>query len=231
MQIPNHTQIPNEILDETHLYSESELKVILAICRKTIGWHKQEDNISFSQIAEITGLSSASISKALKELEEIRLITVTRKDGITNHYYINYFETTSNSKEDHFKIQRGTTSNFEDTKETSKETNKRYIYSKKKKSEVVTEEQEKIIARTIEILNEKTKSHFQNKGQTRETILKRIRDGYTFEDLQKAIIAKAWDWMSNEEMEKYLRPFTLFCPSKIDGYIAEYDREKHDGKE
>lgn len=65
-EAPNYTQIPNALLDE-HLphMKEAELKVTLAIARKTFGWHKQTDKISLSQLMEITGMSSQGVRNGL----------------------------------------------------------------------------------------------------------------------------------------------------------------------
>jgi len=72
------TAIPNEWFDEVmrKIDNLAELKVVQAVFRKTYGWvegwaedkavYKLEDAISYSQFAEMTGLSSASISEGLK---------------------------------------------------------------------------------------------------------------------------------------------------------------------
>lgn len=90
LNIPNHTQIPNTLIDDLMKdLSGSEIKVILAICRKTIGWHKISDRISLTQLAELTGLSRKSVATAIPTLEDAGLISVDRS-GNTNKYDINY---------------------------------------------------------------------------------------------------------------------------------------------
>lgn len=60
---PNHTQCPNDLFDVHMLdMSESELKVTLAIIRKTLGFHKKSDPISLSQLQKLTGLSRQAVS-------------------------------------------------------------------------------------------------------------------------------------------------------------------------
>lgn len=86
---PNWTQIPNKLIDE--YMSElkgSELMIMLAICRKTIGWHKQCDDISGSQLAEITGLARETISRSVQSLEEKNLIIANRKQGCCSTYEV-----------------------------------------------------------------------------------------------------------------------------------------------
>lgn len=71
----NYTAIPNIIFDE-HMndMTGAELKVIMCICRKTIGWHKLTDRISQSQISQMTGLSVNAIKKAVCSLVDKKLI-------------------------------------------------------------------------------------------------------------------------------------------------------------
>ena len=54
---PNHTQIPNIILDSMADMGNAELRVVLAVCRKTFGWQKRQDYLSLTQIQILTGLS------------------------------------------------------------------------------------------------------------------------------------------------------------------------------
>ena len=63
---PNYTQIPNVILDDLmHDMTESELRVVLAICRKTFGWQKIRDRLSISQLMELTGMSNNGVLNGL----------------------------------------------------------------------------------------------------------------------------------------------------------------------
>lgn len=79
--IPNTTQVPNLILDLLiPRLPEGEARCLLYICRRTFGFHKEEDRISFSQfqngikssqgrILDLgTGLSRTSINRALGNL-------------------------------------------------------------------------------------------------------------------------------------------------------------------
>lgn len=54
---PNHTQIPNVILESMAQMGNAELRVVLAVCRKTFGWQKRKDQLSLSQLSNLTGLS------------------------------------------------------------------------------------------------------------------------------------------------------------------------------
>ncbi len=90
MQKINFTMVPNEIIDE-HLkdLTGAELKVLMAISRKTIGWHKETDWICNQQMMNITGLSEPTVIKAVKSLKEKRLIT-QEKVGKRGHEKLCY---------------------------------------------------------------------------------------------------------------------------------------------
>src|SRR5918999_4808801 len=103
-QFPNTTRIPNEVFDTlmSHL-SGGELKVLLYICRRTFGFRKDSDSISLTQIAhgittkagrvldQGTGLSKRQVQRALRVLENRKVIEVTRKVDETGLHEINTY--------------------------------------------------------------------------------------------------------------------------------------------
>lgn len=65
---PNYTQMPNLLIDYyAPLLSNAGLRVVLAIARKTFGWHKKKDEISLSQLMEATGMTKASCIKGAND--------------------------------------------------------------------------------------------------------------------------------------------------------------------
>lgn len=70
IQAPNYTQIPNAIFDlmadKDAKLTEKELKVLLAIARKTFGWHKKRDKISLSQLEQMTSMSRVSVVAGIR---------------------------------------------------------------------------------------------------------------------------------------------------------------------
>jgi phage replication O-like protein O len=65
---PNYTQAPNVLLDELlpEIKSLAELKVILVVVRQTIGWHEDEQRLTFSDLEDRTGLSRQSVNDGVK---------------------------------------------------------------------------------------------------------------------------------------------------------------------
>lgn len=60
---PNYTQAPNDLFDTLMKdMSEAELKVVMVAIRKTFGYHKNQDAISFTQFQDMTGLSRQSVA-------------------------------------------------------------------------------------------------------------------------------------------------------------------------
>jgi len=99
---PNYTQTPNIFIDEImRNLSGSEMKVMMAIIRKTFGWQKKRDRISINQIAEITGLARSSISTALDSLEKMGYIkSIGTGKGIISSFEIVISEQKDDQKSD-----------------------------------------------------------------------------------------------------------------------------------
>lgn len=58
---PGYTQLPNVVLDNMSEMGDAELRIVLAICRKTFGWQKTYDTLSLTQLEKLTGLSRPSV--------------------------------------------------------------------------------------------------------------------------------------------------------------------------
>ena len=101
---PRFTPIPDEFLDHQLAYvSSAEAKVMLFLFRKTYGYRKSGDRVSLAQlergtiasdgtiIDRGTGLSRATIWRALKGLQEKGLIEVHRQTTPFGDSDINYY--------------------------------------------------------------------------------------------------------------------------------------------
>jgi uncharacterized phage protein (TIGR02220 family) len=83
-------------------------------------------------------------------------------------------------------------------------------------------QEEIIIKKTIEYLNTQTHKNFKFQTvATKKLISGRLNEGHTFLDFKKVIDQKVSEWTYDPEMAKYLRPATLFCPSKFESYLNE----------
>ena len=94
--LPQYTQIPNLIIDFIMPdVSGNEFKVLLYIARRTLGFHKERDTVSLSQLVSGiktrageslnrgTGLSKATVARCLNGLEQQGYIErVRRQDAL-----------------------------------------------------------------------------------------------------------------------------------------------------
>lgn len=81
----------------------------------------------------------------------------------------------------------------------------------------------------VEYLNRAIGSHYKpNVEKTRTFIRARLREGFTVEDFKTVIDKKARAWLGNREMQKFLRPETLFG-TKFEGYLNEQEAYKFVG--
>jgi phage replication O-like protein O len=130
-----YTRVPNILFDKWMAKMKAtSFTVLMTIWRKTIGWDKEYDKISISQIMELTGLSNKTITEAIKELKLKKLIineNLSRKIGYfkvnlttvnstadENQSGVNSTDSTVNSTADMPKTDVNST----DTKEIFKET-------------------------------------------------------------------------------------------------------------
>lgn len=77
-----------------------------------------------------------------------------------------------------------------------------------------------VYADTVDYLNDKAGTHYKHtSAKTRRLIDARISDGFKFKDFQTVIDNKTQEWLSTD-MEKYLRPETLFG-TKFESYLNQ----------
>lgn len=101
----SYTPIPDEFFDKIAVQlSEAELRVLLYLMRRTLGFRKRLDAISLSQLANGicrrdgtildrgTGLSKPAILKAITGLVNKNIITVERNCGVNGRNEINTYE-------------------------------------------------------------------------------------------------------------------------------------------
>jgi len=78
-----HTRIANELFDAIIRYpfNATEQSIILFIIRRTYGWSKKADLISYGQIEKATAKDPRNIKKYIKKLIEDKVISKTKVGG------------------------------------------------------------------------------------------------------------------------------------------------------
>lgn len=143
-------KLDNAIIDHwMSKLNHSEFKTLLTIYRKTIGWSKQYDRISQTQIAELSGITTRSVRTAVTSLEELGLILTTGNSKSSKVFTLNTkklfdvclksedvleiehkLESISNTQENNSNIQEENSCDDDDNflhKRHSKDTNKKQV--------------------------------------------------------------------------------------------------------
>lgn len=95
-----------------------------------------------------------------------------------------------------------------DNKSTS---NKQQINTNKKEYKVKNDKNKEIHSRVITRLNQMSNKNYKSDTKkTTDCIDERLKEGFTEEDFYKVISNKCSEWLNNKNMNKYLRPETLF---------------------
>lgn len=82
----------------------------------------------------------------------------------------------------------------------------------------------RIRASAVEILGFLNEKAGKNFGPTKENIgwiVGRLRDGATPQQCRQVIARQAREWKGDQKMWKYMRPETLFNPTKFSSYVGE----------
>lgn len=78
----------------------------------------------------------------------------------------------------------------------------------------------------VSYLNNKTGKNYKPTSKKTQSLIKaRYNEGFTLSDFKQVIDNKVNDWIDNSEMNKYLRPETLFS-NKFEGYLNETSQSK-----
>lgn len=73
----------------------------------------------------------------------------------------------------------------------------------------------------VEFFNKTTGKNIRVTDTLKKDLRARIKDGYTKEDIIRVVRVKSAQWKDDKEMNKYLRPQTLFSKSKFEAYVDE----------
>lgn len=85
------------------------------------------------------------------------------------------------------------------------------------------------IKEVIEYLNGVLGTHYKDSTDKNKSLIRaRLREGFTVEDFKVVIDKKASAWLTDPQMQKYLRPETLFG-TKFESYLNEPNTYKLKG--
>lgn len=146
---------------------------------------------------------------------------VGKTDLSNNKTVISKDITQNNKKDNEYKAEETSTSHTQESK-TLEDFRKNYITSEKTT-------QISLVAQVVEYLNSVTgKNYRANTPETVKLITARLNDGYTVDDMKK-VIEHRWKMWRGTDMEQYMRPNTLFRPSKFEGYLNSVGTKRKTG--
>lgn len=80
------------------------------------------------------------------------------------------------------------------------------------------------VQEVVEYMNKRLNSRYRMSGATTKHIYQRFVEGFKVEDF-KLVIDKKYNEWKGTEMAKFLRPQTLFSPSKFESYLNQQNPE------
>ncbi len=181
--------------------------------------------------AKIYKTSERTITRWLKELEKFDYISITYEDfarGTNRKIYIGNLALGAILRVDKNVTPDKTVKGGRQKCLGGDDKNVNHI-----KNSLLTKEDNKNIYKNevveiIDYLNTKTNSNYKPTSvDSRKHIVARLNEDYLVEDFKKVIDIKASEWLGSD-MEKYLRPSTLFG-SKFESYLNQKQNKKQGG--
>ncbi|KOP32045.1 DNA replication protein [Xenorhabdus sp. GDc328] len=213
-----YTRIANELLESiaSSDLTARQLKVMLAIIRKTYGFGKKSDRIADSQVAAITGLSRQNVNKAKNELISMRfLIPDGNKIGVNKATT----EWVNQSRDSVSNLKTKNVSKLETDDVPNVETHKRNTLKKKEKIPLTPTGEENLALEILDYFNQLTRSRFQSTDPFLKALstVKSKGQCYTADEIKLVIEWAVTQWKYGEK----LKPENLCRMSRFDGYLSD----------
>jgi uncharacterized phage protein (TIGR02220 family)/predicted phage replisome organizer len=115
--------------------------------------------------------------------------------------------------------------------QSSTEADRKRKYRKKISNQLTEPKKVYPFKEIVEHLNELVGSSFKYTSRsTQDAIKARVNEGYTLDDFKRVHEIKYEQWHNNNEMVGYLRPSTLYRPTKFEGYLNEWKMKNRKNK-
>lgn len=188
--------------------------------------HKRDDIYwiykTYSEWSEELALSESTVKRIVKNLKKEKFIAVENFNELkidkTNWYTINYlvlYEKCGYNDSSNRPSIVSTWHNGLCQSDTTNTIEYQYINNNSR-----VKEKDVVVKSVIEYLNSKANKKFTGTNKETVSLIKHwVANGYTLEDFKAVIDAKVLEWANNSEMNKYLRPSTLFRKGKFENYV------------
>ena len=233
----NYTVMNNHHLFDKNLSMKS--KGLLSMCLAL----RDDWKYSLEGLVSISKESKTSVKTALSELEEFHYLKIDRlqDDKGRFEYEYTFFEypyddypCTENPYTDNPYTDNPCMENvplLSTNVLSTKELNTKLSNTKELKDITNNDEKIEIGKRVIEYLDQRTGGRYKPTKSNLSHITARLDENYTEQDCMDVIDKKCVEWMGDEKMEKFLRPETLFSPTKFQNYLSQPVHQKKKEKE
>lgn len=173
---------------------------------------------SIRKLADETNLSVRSVRTALDHLKATHELTLEMTQGATHKCTVITVENW-----ECYQVSRNTIDTQTDTRSDTQTDHKQEYKNKRIKENniyILEKPTENMVKTIVGYLNEKAGTRYKfSTRKTQQHINARLNEGYTLQDFQTVIDKKCTEWM-NTDMEKFLRPETLFG-TKFESYLNQ----------
>ena len=205
-------------------------------------YRKMQDELEYIENNAVKQYSLSTIDRMVNKLKDKEMIK-TKTTGlgtlftITNYAKYQDKEDKKDKEIKELRTQLEQQRNAVGTAAEQQRNNKNYVNKvnkvNKDKKEIdisnscpVEKKQDIPYKEIVNHFNDRTGSQYKSTtNKTKELIKARWNEGFRLKDFKTVIDKKCVEWMSDEEMEKYLRPITLFGP-KFESYLNQLSVKK-----
>ncbi|MBS4769644.1 conserved phage C-terminal domain-containing protein [Carnobacteriaceae bacterium zg-ZUI240] len=178
---------------------------------------------TYLEWSEELALSDSTIKRIVKNLKKDGLILVENFNSLkidkTNWYSINYellYEKHSTFDRANRPSIVSTCHNGLGQVDTTNTIDYQYINNSR------VSENDVVVQSVIMYLNEKGNKKFSLQNKDADKLIKYwLSQGFTFEDFKNVIDTKVDEWVNSKDMNKYIRPSTLFRKGKFENYVNQ----------
>ena len=229
-----------ESMPDGYKYSNILLKLYLRSL-KNDGKLMFNDRIPYNStiLSQVTRHSVGDVEKAVKIFSELGLIEILENGAIYMLDIQNFIGESSTEgdrkrayrrkidQEKNMLLNEGQMSDkrpdvHPPEKEIEKELDKELDIESDKDTMSSSDEHDRIpYSEIVEYLNEKTNSQYRPTAKKTQNLIKaRYNEGFSIDDFKKVIDVKVAEWLNDSNMNKYLRPETLFG-TKFESYLNQ----------
>lgn len=215
-----YTRIANEILDALAItdLNGTQRRIIDVIFRQTYGYQRKDHNLSLNFISKATNIHKMQIQRELASLIDRKIISIVAEATFSKPRII-AFNKNCNEWLCSEQLAKKLTVSKDDNHTVSENANTTVseLANQIKKKENTKE----IYISIIDYLNIKANKKYKSTTKKIQSLIDaRLKEGFTLDELKRVIDIKTSQWVNNPEMNKYLRPETLFG-NKFESYLNE----------